>query len=92
MVEYSVVLKRFNAPDRPDVIVFQDENREKAISFMRDYVKRNGFSVYESDRRFSISDIHLVEKEPIYGSPVISELSYHEFFDYLGRRKENKED
>ena len=93
MVEYSVVLKRFEGSSRPDVIVFRDEDREKAISEMRKYVVQNGFTVYDNDGRFTIKTIILEEKEPIAGSPVLSSIPYHKLFDHLDRRiKDEMED
>ena len=53
MVQYSVILKRYEGSSRPDVVVFWDEDREKAISEMRKYVKENGFSVYDQERRIA---------------------------------------
>lgn len=87
MVEYSVMLKRHKGSARPDVCIFSDEDREKAIKAMRDYDKKYGFTVQDSDGRFTISTIELVEKEPIVGAPVLSVMKYHELFDHLGNRK-----
>jgi len=87
MVEYSVILKRFPGSSRPDVCIFRDEDREKAIREMKKYVDRNGFSIYDSDGHFTIASVHLVAKEPIVGAPVLSEIAYHDLFDYLGNRK-----
>ena len=88
MITYYVVLKRHKGSSRPDVIVFYDEDREVAISEMRNYVRKNGFTVYDTDGRFTISTVALIEKEPIVGSPIISETPYHELFDHLDIRKE----
>lgn len=87
MIEYSVILKRYKGSSRPDVCIFRDEDREKAIKAMRDYDRKNGFSVCDSDGRYTIADIVLEEKEPIAGSPVISEKSYIELFDVYGNRR-----
>ena len=87
MIEYSVMLKRFPGSTRPDVCIFRDEDREKAISEMAKYAKQNGFSIYDRDGHFTIATISLVEKEPIVGAPVISEMKYHELFDHLGNRR-----
>lgn len=87
MVEYSVFLKRHNGSTRPDVCIFRDEDREKAIAEMRRYANANGFTVQDSDGRFTIATILLVEKEPIYGAPIISSSPYHELFDHLGNRR-----
>lgn len=88
MVEFSVILKRFEGSNRPDVCVFINEDRELAIEEMRRYCKKNGFTVQDKDGRFTIKTILLVEKEPIYGSPVISEIPYHKIFDHLDNRRE----
>ena len=86
MIEYSVMLKRFPGSSRPDVCIFRDEDREKAINAMAQYDKKYGFSIHDSDGHFTIASIHLVEKEPIVDAPIISELAYHELFDHLGNR------
>jgi len=88
LVEYSVILKRHKGSSRPDVIVFRDEDREKAIAEMRKYAQKNGFTVQDRDGRFTIATIVLEEKEPIVGAPVLSTIPYHELFDHLGNRKE----
>lgn len=80
MVEYSVILKRYKGSTRPDVCVFRDEDRDKALKEMRKYCQRNGFSVHDKDGWFTIADIVLVEKEPIAGAPVISETLYRKLF------------
>lgn len=88
MVEFQVVLKRHKGSTRPDVCIFRDEDLELAINEMRLYCKQNGFTVQDRDGRFTISTIMLVEKEPIYGAPVLSETPYHEIFDELDNRRE----
>ena len=87
MVEYSVVLKRFEGSSRPDVCVFRDDDRETAIREMQKYCKKNGFSVYDSDGHFTIANILLVEKEPIVGAPVLSATPYCDLFDIYDNRK-----
>ena len=90
MVEYSVVLKRHKGSSRPNVIIFRDEDREKAIKEMAKYRKANGYAVQDHDGKFTIADILLVEQESIVGAPVLSVTSYHEIFDVYGnRRKDN---
>lgn len=86
MIEYSVILKRHEGSSRPDVVIFRDEDRKKAISEMRKYVQKNGFSVYDQDGRFTIKTVVLEEKEPIAGSPVLSLIPYHKLFDHLDNR------
>lgn len=90
MVEYSVMLKRYKGSDRPDVCIFFDEDREKAIAAMRKYVKENGFTVKDPDGRFSIAGIRLVEKERIVGAPVLSETAYYQIFDELDQRRKEE--
>lgn len=87
MIEYSVILKRFPGSTRPDVCIFRDEDREKAIREMLKYDKKNGFSIYDSDGHFTIANIVLVEKEPIVGKPVLSVTPFCELFDCCGNRK-----
>ena len=92
MVQYHVFLKRFKGSTRPDVCIFYDEDREAAIREMQRYCKKNGFSIYDSDGHFTITDIVLVAKEPIVGAPVISTTSYHELFDVCGERRKTDDD
>ncbi len=87
MVEYAVMLERYKGSTRPDVCIFRDEDREKAIREMRKYCVMYGFSVQDQDGRFTIANIALVEKEPIAGAPIISKMSYSELFDELDRRR-----
>lgn len=87
MVEYSVILKRFPGSTRPDVCIFRDEDREAAIREMSNYVKKNGFSIHDQDGHFTIASVHLVEKEPIAGAPILSDIPYHQLFDWSGERK-----
>lgn len=78
MVEYHVMLKRYR---EPDVCIFRDEDRKRALEEMRKYDRENGFSfVDRHGHRFTIRDIVLMEKEPIVGAPILSETSYHELF------------
>jgi len=81
MVEYHVMLRRFKGSSRPDVCVFRDEDRKKAIREMARYVRENGFSVQDKDGRYTISTVTLLEKEPIAEAPVISELTWHELYE-----------
>lgn len=87
MVEYSVILKRFPGSPRPDVCIFRDEDREKAIREMARYDKQHGFTIHDPDGHYTIASIHLVAKEPIVGAPILSDIPYHELFDHLGNRK-----
>ena len=81
VIEYSVVLKRWRGSSRPDVYIFSSEDREAALKAMRKYSKEEGFSIRDPDGRHTIANIVLIEKEPIAGSPIISETSYIELFD-----------
>ena len=83
MLEYSVMLKRFDGSSRPDVCIFRDEDRKKALAEMKKYVKKNGFSIHDKDGCFTIKTVSLVEQEPIFGAPIISEKSYHELFNVI---------
>ena len=80
MVEYHVILKRFDGSSRPDVCIFYDDDREKALKAMRKYVKENGFTIYDKDGHFTIADVLLVERERIAGAPVQSAQRYWELF------------
>lgn len=83
MLEYSVMLKRFDGSSRPDVCIFRDEDRGKALAEMRKYVRKNGFSVQDNDGHHTIKTVSLVEKEPVVWAPVISEKAYHELFNTI---------
>ncbi len=87
MIEYSVMLERHKGSSRPDVCVFSDYDRENAIAAMRAYCKKNGFTVYDHDGRFTVADIVLVEKEPIVGAPIISRTPYIEIFNIYDERR-----
>lgn len=88
MVEYAVMLRRFQGSHRPDVCIFRDEDREKAIREMHSYGMKNGFTVKDNDGTYTIATIELVEKEPIHGAPVLSVMAWHELFDENGNRKD----
>lgn len=81
MIEYEVILKRYKGSARSDVCIFVDEGRIKAINAMVDYSKKNGFTVQDSDGRFTIADIQLVETERISGKPPVSIKSYYQVYD-----------
>lgn len=85
---YDVVAKRHRPSSRPDVVLFYDEDRETAIEFMRDYGRKNGFTIEDKEGRFTIADIILREREAT--GKLISETSYIKIFDGLGNRR--KED
>lgn len=93
MVEYSVILKRHKGSTRPDVFIFSDEDREKAIAAMRNYVMKHGFTVQDHDGRFTIAGVHLIAKERIAGAPILSETAYLQIFnEHDERRKEELPD
>ena len=73
MIEYSVILVRWT---KGDVTIFRDESFSKAVLKMRDYVKRNGFTIHTDNGRFTIKNVKIVKKEPIVGKRVIKEYSY----------------
>lgn len=84
---YDVILKRHNGSSQSDVCIFYDEDKELSIAAMADYNRKNGFSITEKDRRYSIADIILRERKPT--GEVISEMSYHKIFDTVtGKRIE----
>lgn len=87
MIEYSVMLERHKLSSRPNVCIFSDYDREKAIAEMRAYCMKKGFTVYDHDGRFTVANIVLVEKEPIVGAPIISRTPYIEIFDIYGNRR-----
>ncbi len=83
---YDVIAKRYEGSSRQDVVLFYDEDREKAIAFMKKYRMQNGYSIHESDGRFTIADIIL--RERLATGEEISKKSYREFFDVYGNRME----
>lgn len=72
MIEYYVILRRV----AKDVCIFRDEDRQKAVAFMNDYIKSNGFTIVEKEGRFTVSDVVLSERESIVGGKVLSETNY----------------
>lgn len=84
---YDVILKRHCGSSRPNVCIFYDEDREKSIKEMQKYINTHGFTIVEKDGRFTIADIILRERE--LTGEVISETSYRELFDALGKRLTN---
>ena len=81
MIEYSVVLKRHPGNSGQDVYIFSSEDREEALNVMHNYGKKEGFSIRDKNGRHTIANILLIEKEPIAGSPIISEMPYIQLFD-----------
>ena len=67
--------------------IFRDEDKEKAIKAMADYDRKYGFSIQDSDGWHTIAGIHLVEKRPVIGEPILHECEYLDIFDCLGRRR-----
>ena len=91
MIEYSMMLRRYAGSSRPDVCVFRDEDREKAVREMGRYVDKYGFSVQDHDGRYTIADVTLLAKEPVAGAPVISETPYICIYDENGRRRPERQ-
>lgn len=58
-------------------IVFYDEDKEKAISEMAKYVKKNGFVT--PDGNFTVEGVGLRERTPTGG--FIKYIPYHEIFN-----------
>lgn len=83
---YDVIAKRHRGSSRPNVVLFYDHDREKAIKFMGNYRIKNGYSVRDSDGVFTIADIILRERYST--GEVISEKLYREIFDIYGNRIE----
>ena len=71
---YDFVLKRHKGSSRKDVCVFYDENKELVVKKMKEYVKKNGYTITENDGRFTIADVILRERKPT--GEVIEETSY----------------
>lgn len=86
---YDVIAKRHSNCNRPDVILFYDEDRETAIKFMGDYDKKNGFTLEEKDGRFTIADIILRERYST--GEEISRKPYIKIFDECGRRRKEEQ-
>ena len=76
---YDFVLERHSGSSRKDVCVFYDEDKELVVKKMGEYVKKNGFTITEKDRRFTIADVILRERKPT--GEVIGETSYIEIFN-----------
>lgn len=84
MIVYDVIATRFHPGIRPEVVLFYDEDKEKAIKFMNDHMKKNGYSISETDGRFPIADIILRERTGT--GEEISRRPYKDFFDVYGNR------
>ena len=82
---YDVVAKRHKGSSQSDVVLFYDEDKEKAIKFMGNYNKKNGFTIEEKNGKFTISNIILRERERT--GKVISETPYINLFDVCGNRR-----
>jgi hypothetical protein len=80
MIEYEAVIKRHKGSSKPDIYLIRDENKETVLKAMKDYCKQNGFTVVENGGRFTIANIVLIEREPIFGAPILSETPYIEIF------------
>ena len=76
---YDFILKRHSGSSRKDVCVFYDEDRKLVVKKMREYVKKNGFTITEKDGHFTIADVILRERKPT--GEVIGEASYIKIFD-----------
>ena len=84
---YDVIAKRHRGSSQSDVILFYDEDKEKAINYMETYNKKHGFSIDEKEGTFSIADIILRERKPT--GEEISRTSYRELFNVYGKRLVN---
>ena len=81
---YYVLLKEQNYKpvigyygDPKYTCIFYDENRNKALKRMQEYVKKNGFVSF--DKKHALADVVLEERESTGKS--ISITPYHKLFD-----------
>ena len=65
---FDVILKRHRGSNRKNVCVFYDENKMLAVEKMGEYVKKNGFTIYENNGRFTIADV--IQSFTIYTIPI----------------------
>ena len=83
MMIYEVIAVRYTT-SRQNVILYYDEDKEKAIEYMRKYVKSNGFSIKDKDGCFSIANVVIRERKST--GEEIGRQSYRELFDIFGKR------
>lgn len=76
---YDVILVRHQNDSHSNVCVFYDEDKVLALSEMAKYVKRNGFSIEEKGKRYSIADVILRERKPT--GEVVEETPYYKLFN-----------
>ena len=76
---YEVVLVRHRNDSGANVCVFYDERVELALSEMSNYVRQNGFSIKEKDKRYSIADVILREIKST--GEVVGEIPYYKLFN-----------
>ena len=81
---YDVIAKRHSTSSSPNCVLYYDEDRDTSIKYMRDYAKKNGFTIYDKDGRFSIADIILRERTAT--GEEISVTPYRGLFDIFGNR------
>ena len=81
---YDVIAKRHKGDSRSDVILFYDEDREKAIEFMKKYDAKHGFTIDDKKGTFTVGDLVLRERKST--GERMSETSYIELFDIFGKR------
>ena len=84
LFRWKVMLKRHRPSARPDVCIFYDDDRNLALKEMQKYVKKNGFTIYDKDGRFSIADVLLVQCR--LNGEVISTTPYCKPFDVINDR------
>lgn len=82
---YDTATKRYIPSSHPDVILFYDDDREISLKFMKDYVKKNGFTLEDRHGKCSIADVILRER-PFTGGE-ISRTPYIKLFDEDGNRR-----
>ena len=93
---FDVLLKRYNPSilhpslfpnyqEKTSIVIYYDDNKEKAISEMKKYVDKNGFS-YKTDKgTFSVADVILREREST--GKTIKETSYCEIFNTITKER-----
>ena len=83
---FDVILKRHEPSQKPNTIIFYDEDKDIAIDEIRKYVDKNGFTIFDNGHTFSIANVILREREST--GKTISEIPYCEIFNTVtGKRK-----
>lgn len=84
---YDVIINR-HTKLKPDIVIYYDEDPKLSIKVMGDYVRKNGFTVKEEGKTYSIATLVLRKRTPT--GKIINEMMYHELFDTItGEGKKN---